>query len=121
MMKNRFRAWNPEEQKMYFPDWITNDEDGLVAGTGWEMWQESHKDHPLMLSTGIKDKNDNEIYEGDIFNLIENGKIISPNNVVELADFLGGHYWQIHHSGSRIYEVIGNKYEMPDLLGRDEK
>lgn len=114
-MKNRFRAWNPEEQKMYFPDWIANDEDGLVAGTGWEMWQESHKTHPLMLSTGLKDTNGKMIFDGDI---VTDG-IWKRRVTFEILASNAVGFWISRESSS--IEIIGNKYGNPDLWRRVEK
>jgi hypothetical protein len=66
--------------------------------------------------TGLLDKNGKEIYEGDIFNWEHNGVAVSCNNIVDMADFLGGHYWIVHNRGKPEYEVIGNVHENPELL-----
>lgn len=66
----------------------------------------------VMLSSGIDDRNGNELYEGDIFNLLdEKGTVISRENTVDLADFLGGHYWIVNHDGAPVYQKIGNVFE----------
>ena len=82
-----------------------------------ERWYcKERKDYILMQYTGLKDKNGKEIYEGDIFNMIYKGECVSEKNIVNLADFLGGHYWTTHKGNSDpIYEIIGNIHENPEL------
>lgn len=88
----------------------------------------------LMQHTGLKDKNDVEIYEGDIVRDItdhDNGfKSTYLNNVYAVEwDSEYGH-WQLKDGfealGSAIndqdqsIEVIGNVYENPELLKGDK-
>ena len=83
------------------------------------------EDAILMQSTGLFDKNDKEIFEGDIVRIsMRIGKSTTTSiGAVEFDKFevcfrirneLGGHYVTMFHV--RYFEVIGNIYENPELL-----
>ena len=69
--------------------------------------------------TGLRDKNGNEIYEGDVvrFPLLDNrgGHPV----VVEWKD-AGWNWLNIHYTGGLEVEVIGNIHENPELLNQTE-
>lgn len=80
----------------------------------------------LMQCTGLKDKNGKLIYEGDIvrykdevYNLCI-GRIEWDNAHYELQYYTGGNYGWFSHilciKHIKNIEVIGNRYENPDLL-----
>jgi len=122
MREIKFRAWDTKRKLWVNPAFLCIGLDGkhwaIVNERVILPADEEELKHVVFLQyTGLKDSKGVEIYENDIFNLLnKDGKIISRKNVVELADFLGGHYYQTHKGGSTIYEVIGNLYDNPGLL-----
>lgn len=80
--------------------------------------------------TGIKDKNDKEIYEGDIVKFADLELAMKPAGVVCFSDgkffvkdweFDDGSYHIVdfydYNIPYRDFEVIGNIHENPELLG----
>lgn len=93
--------------------------------------EDGSKDIPFMQFTGLKDKNNKDIYEGDILNCHEydssdcGHRIVQTfkNAVVGLAHgnyyyFPKGNMMQPHQLLMYAYqpEVIGNIYEHPHLI-----
>lgn len=81
-------------------------------------------DLELMQSTGLKDKNGVEIFEGDVLKNTRNGKIRRVHWNPSCASFhLSKHgieeskveYWSLSNP-QWSYEIIGNIYENPELL-----
>ena len=85
------------------------------------------QDFYLMQSTGIKDKNGVEIYEGDILKL--HAIFLAPDDKIGYLEYSPKYGYSIIFEGNRLYrqeywastnklnyEVIGNIYENPELL-----
>jgi uncharacterized phage protein (TIGR01671 family) len=123
MREIKFRAWDKKDKIMWEPMTLSD----LILG-GWEMenadcsWslpnedyiQFSHDDTIWIRFTGLKDKNGKEIYEGDLFRWC--------GNIREIL-WISSAYrcgWNIAQGngtdGASSIEIIGNKYENPELL-----
>ncbi len=131
-MITRYRAWLKKEQKMDNEiDHISWLEDELYCIGDGITYMVSAEDLELMQSTGLKDKNGKEIFEGDI---------VRTTRFLGRADEIGGFYeyekdyvgvvkvlegsWVIDTGivAVRLWseidesEVLGNIYENPELL-----
>jgi len=138
MREIKFRSWDTANESMDYLDRISLHHDiyrGITgySGTNSDFFGDgSGKSHEwshdikedgqwiLMQYTGLKDKNDKEIYEGDI---IKNySKSFGAEFVikeVKFTEFLmnyGYDHYEMGEIAEEIYEVIGNIYENPELL-----
>ena len=122
MREIKFRVWNTETNKMI----INVKEMGVFALQSIYSIDEflvipTNEKYPLMQYTGLKDKNGVEIYEGDILS-----HHLQGNRFVEYGSPFKnyGGYMLVSKNGMRgtlsdpdkLYEVIGNIYENPELL-----
>jgi uncharacterized phage protein (TIGR01671 family) len=111
MREFKFRYWNPNKKEMVHPGGL------CIVWTG-----ECKRDHVIMQSTGLKDKNGKEIFEGDVLQ-----GTYSHNLIVEHGEF--GWNVKFEDLGSKYSEpmdddlfknynliIIGNIYENPELL-----
>lgn len=125
-MLPKFRAWDKEDES-----WIDIKSLGMMEGeiTTLEEWDDDlpyfiedlGKTWELMQSTGLRDKNGIEIYEGDILNHPLQGmrKVYYPFN-----DRVASYGLENIENGMRntlqdthkLYEVIGNVHEHSHLL-----
>ena len=100
----------------------------------WRVYYEAYglrsywnKNVVLMQSTGIKDKNGVEIYEGDILKL--HAIFLAPDDKIGYLEYSPKYGYSIILEGNRLYrqeywastnklnyEVIGNIYENPELI-----
>ena len=102
MREIKFRAWDKKDG-MFNVITISFDDDLVEHPNG--MMYENCK---LMQYTGLKDKNNKEIYEGDI---------VKWYNGIEEVFFGDGKFQAgVYLLDEKEFEVIGNIYENPELL-----
>lgn len=140
MREIKFRAWNKENEKMIYSnetyprsiykfefDIVSNfnfkltkmvDRFNVKDDDGENYYIECYEpiDADIMQYTGIKDKNNKEIYEGDIVEFYSN---VEDEIITEKVEYHFGIYRAGDYFVGKIYnkcEVIGNIYENPELL-----
>ena len=128
----RFRAWVKTEK--CFADYIESirfyiNEIDLCWGGICESDCFDFNDVILMQSTGLKDKNGNEIFEGDVVRQVRTQPTTENEIIIGVVTMLEG-AWLIMNDGEQlardlwsetdINEIIGNIYENPELLEEKE-
>lgn len=135
MNRLRFRVWDKEEKKfvdypVYFN--LTNSEVVTELWYGYEI----HIEEPLQdsnyivqQSTGLKDKNGKEIFEGDVLEILVaidtetlNGEVVFEDGIFGVKNVLYG--WGFEFGLVPLIEIIlakkviivGNKFESKELL-----
>lgn len=131
----KFRAWEPDTKFMNDQVRVTSNRFGdgeiLVEATDGFGWIEVKPEY-LMQSTGLKDKNGVEIFEGDIVKVTDEDEEYSYISVVKnyaeegypAFDIEYPSDWEyesnalstIMSGGYETIEIIGNIYENPELL-----
>lgn len=143
MREIKFRAWWPTIKEMqYFDDiGFLPPEGDLLLLNGTDMNDESKyhgfsgiDEQMLMQYTGLKDKNGQEIYEGDIVKCVARPEYKSDSGNREIYwghdfgfcfrspptdEYEYTHGLPLSWGGYESVEVIGNIYENPDL--KEEK
>ena len=125
MREIKFRAWNPNHKTMHYPECFDFRFPILLPSVEVaEYWESASKSVSvtceLMQYTGLKDKNEKEIYEGDILRICEGVDGYDQNDwwnkyQVRMPDF----YYSIEAKEfieEKDFEIVGNIHENPDLL-----
>jgi hypothetical protein len=116
MREIKFRAWEPDGSQMVY------DISPCYGVHGWLLSGDYILAHPntiaVMQYTGLHDKNGREIYEGDILQ-----GLYKVNYGMTTQRKLKCVTWKTTQQGvgfnvgvSKIWEIIGNVYEHPELL-----
>lgn len=101
-----FRAWDGKEMKPAF-DLTQNP----------KYWWKGNRDYPLMQYTGLDDKNNKRVFEGDVVKIHAD----DPEEYHEVKFACGGFmagdiflddYWNLN---GHMFEVVGNRFENPEL------
>lgn len=124
MRELKFRTWNGEKMSnpWSFADLVCNaGSGGPMDKEGCSIWWDGIDDKsPIMQFTGLKDKNEVEIYEGDIWDVDGYRYLVEWHIQAAIFRFIRkygeGRSSILNMAHSDDGEVIGNIYENPVLL-----
>lgn len=119
----KFRAWHKKWKTFISAEDYFIRHDGAIMeypnsdGDGVVEWEEASEHVHIVLFTGLKDKNDVEIYEGDIVTAGLPAKVVFVDGAFTLRRE-GMPEGALLSDIQKEYpcEVIGNIYENPELL-----
>ncbi len=123
MIKLKFRAFDkeyPEREMSYSDNWNNHDYGDMIQDAGVRF--------VIMQYVGLEDKNDKEIYEGDILQYIQQQSWgtqnvrIGPNKIIKRVIGNQRNGWNIgpprvRDGGRRTmrWEIIGNIYQKEEI------
>lgn len=118
MNRLRFRVWDKVNKEM-IEDVASIHFKAKMIST-YNLFFYPFKDIELLQSTGLFDKNGMEIYEGDIVKneINEVGYIEWSKCRFNFCDSVG-HFCLFSIGARQPFEILGNIYEHPHLLGED--
>lgn len=124
----KYRAWDSWRKRMSAVDRIYIDTKGVRLYDDFGEYWRDFSDVILMQSTGLKDKNGKEIFEGDIITNGQDVMCMKRHNTLgfyleqkEKVEFLAGDtelddFEECAEEVSKMVEIIGNVYENPEML-----
>lgn len=130
-MITKFRIWDKETNYLDYDVRVTTTDkyEKVEVLDGFSSWREITKsNYSLMRSTGLKDKNWTEIYEGDVLKIQTSdfySKKVNEEYIGQVCFGRGGFFVLTdgHHTDFCLWgkntgtvEVIGNIYENLELL-----
>jgi hypothetical protein len=116
----KFRVWYKYKynngEMIYIDDWYWYEENRINSFSDFK-----DEGYTLLQYTGVKDKNNKEIYEGDIIKYADLNYQVSYEDCqfVAYCSYYHKYHWPRIENLSRSClssKVIGNIYENPDLL-----
>ena len=124
----KFRAWDRVIKEMNYKVMVGNcdtDDENWTCPIIWieerKKWLHFDDYECIMQSTGLKDKNGQEIFEGDIIKMSKD--VYSEPTYYEVVRHYGGAYrLESKQHGCELWlrhtdcEVVGNIYANPELL-----
>lgn len=133
MRVNKYKVWDKENNKWFEPTYeaykgnleylmLSPEGDLSMVTMGGIVHESMFPDRfDIVFFTGLKGKNDKDIYEGDLIRNYQTGE--SPNPLGEVSFEYGGWHYDCYHASALPLdsiasesEVIGNVYENPELL-----
>lgn len=137
MREIKFRAWDSDDNEMYEPLVMAVVNNGSLSLSPLRNCKDGNRaykpHHPLMQFTGLKDKNEKDIYEGDLISFGD--EHWSDDGMPDIKEIVFDEdsasfriYDYLELQGSSLAEkwflddmidtseVIGNIYENPELL-----
>lgn len=125
----RFRAWDKEFKEMVQVDALVFDGQVIKATyKNGNVVKEDLKNYVLMQSTGLKDKNGKEIFEGDILTTGERTGVVKNHRTLGfyVNDARGDNWWfgcdvdladfeDFTRDVAEKIEILGNIHENPEL------
>ena len=119
----KFRAWDSWRKRMSVVDRIYIDTEGIRLYDDFGEYWRDFRDVKLMQSTGLKDKNDKEIFEGDILDYKGRKALVRWHGsyasfIYRFVDELQNRNteWKPLYLAYMKCEIIGNIYENLELL-----
>lgn len=122
----RFRAWDKGFKEMVQVDALVFEEQIIKATyKNGNVTKDDLKNYVLMQSTGLRDKNEREIFEGDILKVTNRSswlEVVSFNN--NKAMFVSKEtkrkveetpLYDLFNTDIFEVEIVGNKFENPEL------
>ena len=125
----KFRAWDEENREMLEVHGISFDVQGIWTKELIDDESDGNfiflSDVELLQSTGLKDKNGVEIFEGDVVKTKygEHGRHIGVVKYGGAKFYSNGvkQYLSWHEDLNGLFEIIGNQFEHPYLLEGDNE
>lgn len=128
-MIQKYRAWLKNDKEMIDVDEIHLDRGELDFIGDAITFMRNADEIELMKSTGLKDKNGREIFEGDIVRQVRTQPTTENEIVVGIVTMIEG-AWLIMNDSEQLAsylwsetdtnEIIGNIYKNPELMEVEE-